>query len=87
MDPATTDRDPVHPDAGAERTEGAAPAHFFPVEDWALANHLGVNAVYEMCRMRHPIPHIHLGRRRLIDDGPAAEWLRRNHGEGYPQDT
>lgn len=70
-----------------DRPEQPAPApHFFPVRAWAVANGLGVNAVYEYIRReRDPLPHISQGRRRLIDDAKAAEWLRRNFG--HPEEA
>lgn len=63
--------------------ERPAPAsRFFTVKEWARANRLGENTVYEFCRrQRDPLPHIMSGRRRkLIDDELAVEWMRRNLG-------
>jgi hypothetical protein len=63
----------------------AAPMpQFFEVKEWAQANRLGVNAVYEFCRIkRDPIPHIRRGRKILIDDHAAQVWIRRRFGRGY----
>jgi len=63
--------------------ERPAPAsRFFTVKEWARANRLGENTVYEFCRrQRDPLPHIVCGnRRKLIDDELAVEWVRRNFG-------
>ena len=69
-----------------ERT--AAPeAVFFDAEPWAIAQHLGVNFVYECCRREaDPMPHLRRGRRYLIDHVPAVAWLRREFGVGYPEE-
>jgi len=56
---------------------------FFEVSAWAEANSLGINAVYEYLRIeRDPLPHIRQGRRKLIDDAAAVEWMRCRFGIG-----
>jgi hypothetical protein len=67
----------------APETLPAAPRTFYTPAEWARANRLGINHVYEYLRIeRDPLPHIRQGRRKLIDDAAAVEWMRRRFGAG-----
>jgi len=56
-------------------------SHLVEAKEWAQANALGVNAVYEyMRRERNPLPHVRQGRRKLVDDELAIRWMRREFG-------
>lgn len=58
-------------------------SHFVAPAAWAEANGFGVNAVYEYLRREvDPLPHVRRGRKYLIDDELAVEWMRRNFGVG-----
>jgi len=72
------------PDAGARRTPRASAAdHFVEVAEWADANRIGINAVYEALRREvDPMPHLRIGRKRLVDDELAVKWWRRHYGVG-----
>lgn len=75
------------PEVGAERTssEILSPAlsHFVEPEVWSKANGVGINSLREYLRREiDPMPHVRMGRKYLVDDALAVDWMRRNFGVG-----
>lgn len=63
------------------------PTDFVNVDDYAEANGMGINEVYQyLRRSEDPLPHIKRGRRKQIDVALARNWMRRHFGVNVEQD-